>query len=277
MTYQEYLEGKKLIVTAALTGGVHGKNVNADLPEQPEEIAAEARACEEAGASIVHLHGRDEHGENSAARLQAIDDAVRAACDDVIVQNTTGGQATLDERVKGIRTDPAPEMASLDMGPFNRGDHIITQHTRANITALAEEMAERGMKPEMELFTTAQVHEVYRLIDEGLVDPPYYCNLIFGKGFTVPRPGNLLAVLEDLPDETEWNVLATGPHQLPLTTMGIIMGGHVRVGMEDNLYIRRGQPVESNTQLVERTVEIAELLGREVATPAETRAMLGMD
>lgn len=277
MTYQEYLEGKKLIVTAALTGGVHGKNVNADLPEQPEEIAAEARACEEAGASIVHLHGRDEHGENSAARLQAIDDAVRAACDDVIVQNTTGGQATLDERVKGIRTDPAPEMASLDMGPFNRGDHIITQHTRANITALAEEMAERGMKPEMELFTTAQVHEVYRLIDEGLVDPPYYCNLIFGKGFTVPRPGNLLAVLEDLPDETEWNVLATGPHQLPLTTMGIIMGGHVRVGMEDNLYLRRGQPVESNTQLVERTVEIAELLGREVATPAETRAMLGMD
>jgi 3-keto-5-aminohexanoate cleavage enzyme len=277
MTYQEYLEGKKLIVTAALTGGVHGKNVNADLPEQPEEIAAEARACEEAGASIVHLHGRDEHGENSAARLQAIDDAVRAACDDVIVQNTTGGQATLDERVKGIRTDPAPEMASLDMGPFNRGDHIITQHTRANITALAEEMAERGIKPEMELFTTAQVHEVYRLIDEGLVDPPYYCNLIFGKGFTVPRPGNLLAVLEDLPDETEWNVLATGPHQLPLTTMGIIMGGHVRVGMEDNLYLRRGQPVESNAQLVERTVEIAELLGREVATPAETRAMLGMD
>lgn len=277
MTYQEYLEGKKLIVTAALTGGVHGKNVNADLPEQPEEIAAEARACEEAGASIVHLHGRDEHGENSAARLQEIDDAVRAACDDVIVQNTTGGQATLDERVKGIRTDPAPEMASLDMGPFNRGDHIITQHTRANITVLAEEMAERGIKPEMELFTTAQVHEVYRLIDEGLVDPPYYCNLIFGKGFTVPRPGNLLEVLEDLPDETEWNVLATGPHQLPLTTMGIIMGGHVRVGMEDNLYLRRGQPVESNAQLVERTVEIAELLGREVATPAETRAMLGMD
>jgi 3-keto-5-aminohexanoate cleavage enzyme len=277
MTYQEYLEGKKLIVTAALTGGVHGKNVNADLPEQPEEIAAEARACEEAGASIVHLHGRDEHGENSAARLQEINDAVRAACDDVIVQNTTGGQATLDERVKGIRTEPAPEMASLDMGPFNRGDHIITQHTRANITALAEEMAEKGIKPEMELFTTAQVHEVYRLVDEGLVEPPYYCNLIFGKGFTVPRPGNLLAVLEDLPDETEWNVLATGPHQLPLTTMGIIMGGHVRVGMEDNLYLRRGQPVESNAQLVERTVEIAELLGREVATPAETRAMLGMD
>jgi 3-keto-5-aminohexanoate cleavage enzyme len=277
MTYQEYLEGKKLIVTAALTGGVHGKNVNADLPEQPEEIAAEARACEEAGASIVHLHGRDEHGENSAARLQEINDAVRAACDDVIVQNTTGGQATLDERVKGIRTEPAPEMASLDMGPFNRGDHIITQHTRANITALAEEMAEKGIKPEMELFTTAQVHEVYRLVDEGLVEPPYYCNLIFGKGFTVPRPGNLLAVLEDLPAETEWNVLATGPHQLPLTTMGIIMGGHVRVGMEDNLYLRRGQPVESNAQLVERTVEIAELLGREVATPAETRAMLGMD
>jgi 3-keto-5-aminohexanoate cleavage enzyme len=138
-------------------------------------------------------------------------------------------------------------------------------------------MQEQGIKPELELFTTAQVHEVYRLIDEGLVDPPYYCNLIFGTGFTVPRPGNLLAVLEDLPAETEWNVLATGPHQLPLTTLGIIMGGHVRVGMEDNLYLRRGEPVESNAQLVDRTVEIARLLGREVATPDEARAMLGMD
>lgn len=126
MSYRDYLDGKKLIVTAALTGGIHGKDANPNLPEQPDEIAAAARDCEAAGAAIVHLHGRDEHGENDASRLGEVGDAVRAVCDDVIVQNTTGGQSPLEARIAGIRTDPLPEMASLDTGPFTRGDHILT-------------------------------------------------------------------------------------------------------------------------------------------------------
>lgn len=278
MTYDDYLSGKKVIMTVATTGGVHGKDANPNLPEQPEEIARDVRACEELGASIAHVHGRDEYGENSTAHLQRVNDAIREECEDVIIQNTTGGQSGYESRVRGIRTDPPPEMASLDMGPFNRGQHIITEHTRHNIESLAREMRERGIKPELEAFNNGHLNESHRLIDLGLLEEPYYINLIFGGGtFSMPSPRNLLNLVDNLPENTEFNVLATGRHQLPLTTMSVLLGGHVRVGMEDNLYFERGRPAESNAQLVERSVEVIKRLGREIATPAEARAILGID
>lgn len=276
MTYQNYLDGKKVILTVATTGGVHGKDDNPNLPEQPDEIAEQVRACERIGASIAHVHGRDEHGENDSSRLQAVNDAIRDRCDDIIIQNTTGGQSTYDERVRGIRTEPPPEMASLDLGPFNRGKHIITQHTRGNIERLAAEMRVGGIKPELEVFNTAQLSEAHRLIDEGLVDPPYYVNLIFGGSFTPATPQNVLAMVDGLPRDAEFNLLAVGPHQLPLTTLAVLLGGHVRVGMEDNLYYERGRLAESNQQLVRRSVEIIERLGRDLATTDEAREILGM-
>ncbi|XVH33591.1 3-keto-5-aminohexanoate cleavage protein (plasmid) [Haloferacaceae archaeon DSL9] len=275
--YEDYLNRKKLILTVATTGGVHGKDANPNLPEQPEEIAAQVRECEKQGAAIVHVHGRDEHGENSARRLQEVNDAIRERCDDIIIQNTTGGQSVLEERIKGIRTTPYPDMASLDMGPFNRDQHIITEHNRHNIELLAKEMREKGIKPELEVFNNGHLNEVYRLIDLGLLEEPYYINIIFGKGtFSIPSPENLLNLVNNLPENAEFNVLATGPHQLPLTTMGAVLGGHVRVGMEDNLYYRRGEPVESNAQLVGRSARIVEELDRELATPDEAREILGM-
>jgi len=277
MTYQDYLDSKKVILTVATTGAVHGKDANPNLPEQPAEIAEQVRECERLGAAIVHVHGRDEHGENDAGRLQAVNDAIRERCEDIIIQNTTGGQSSFDERVKGVRTDPPPEMASLDMGPFNRDKHIITQHTRGNIERLASEMRERGVKPELEVFNSAQMSEVHRVIEEGLIEAPYYVNLIFGGPFTPPNPTNVLAMVEDLPPGAEFNLLAIGPHQLPLTTLSVLLGGHVRVGMEDNLYYERGRLAESNAQLVRRSVGIIDRLGRELATPAEAREMLGME
>jgi 3-keto-5-aminohexanoate cleavage enzyme len=278
MTYQDYLEHSKLILTVATTGGVHGKDANPNLPEQPAEIAEQVRACEQRGAAIVHVHGRDEHGENDAERLQAVNDAIRDRCSDIIVQNTTGGQSPYDSRVAGIRTDPVPEMASLDMGPFNRGQHIITEHTRNNIESLAREMVSKGIKPELEVFNSGHLNEAYRLIEQDILDPPYYVNLIFGPGtFSIPRPKNVLNMIDNLPEQSTFNLLATGPHQLPLTTLGAIMGGHVRVGMEDNLYYERGEPAQGNAQLVERTAAIVEELGRELATPDEAREILGMD
>jgi 3-keto-5-aminohexanoate cleavage enzyme len=277
MTYQDYLERKPLILTVATTGGVHGKDSNPNLPEQPEEIARQVRECEKAGAAIVHVHGRDEHGENDASRLQAVNDAIRERCDDIVIQNTTGGQSSLDKRVQGIRTEPYPEMASLDMGPFNRDQHIITQHTRHNIEALAKEMREKGIKPELEVFNNGHLNETHQLIEKGLLEDPYYVNIIFGSGtFSMPSPENVLNLVRNLPEGAEFNLLATGPHQLPLTTLAIILGGHVRVGMEDNLYYERGQPVESNAQLVRRTARIADELGRDLATPDEARDILGI-
>jgi 3-keto-5-aminohexanoate cleavage enzyme len=277
MSYEDYLSDRKTILTVAPTGGVHGKDKNPNLPEQPAEIAEQVAACEELGASICHLHARDEHGENDAARIQAVNDAVRERCDDIIIQNTTGGQSTYDARVEGIRTDPYPEMASLDMGPFNRGQHIITEHNRHNIDRLAAEMREKGIKPELECFNNGHVNEVYRLIDRGALEEPYYFNLVFGHGtFTPPTPENVLNLVSNLPENSEFNLLAVGRHQLPLTTLSMILGGHVRIGMEDNLYYRKGEPAQSNSQLVERTARIADLLDADLATPAETRERLGL-
>lgn len=277
MGYEDYLNGDKLIITVATTGGVHGKESNPNLPEQPDEIAVGAKRCEELGASIVHLHGRNEQGERDAERLQAINDAVRDACDDIIIQNTTGGTAPLEQRIKGIRTDPPPEMASLDMGPWNRFHHTTIENTRYTIDTLAEEMRDRGIKPEMEVFNNGHLNEVYRLIDEGLVSKPYYINLIFGPGtLTRGSPRNFLNLIADLPSGGVFNTLGIGRHQLPLTTMGIIMGGHIRVGLEDNVYYRRGELAESNAQLVERAARTAELLGRPIATPEEARSILGL-
>ena len=278
MSYTDYLNGDKVILTVATTGGVHGKDANPNLPEQPAEIAEQVAACEELGAAICHVHGRDEHGENDAGRLQAVNDAIRDRCDDIIIQNTTGGQSEFESRVEGIRTDPVPEMASLDMGPFNRGKHIITEHNRHNIERLAREMKEKGIKPELEVFNNGHLNEVYRLIDTGLLEEPYYINIIFGSGtFSIPSPENVLNLVSNLPENSEFNLLATGRHQLPLTTMAPILGGHVRVGMEDNLYFRQGEPVESNAQLVERTAAILDRLDRDLATPDEARDILGIE
>ncbi|MFC7214388.1 3-keto-5-aminohexanoate cleavage protein [Saliphagus sp. GCM10025334] len=280
MSYADYLAGEPLIVTAALTGGVHGKEANPNLPETPEEIGRAAAAAEEAGAAVVHLHARKPNGERSFAteRFQAIDDAVRAHANDVIVQHSTGGTgAPAADRHLPLRTDPPPEMASLDMGPLNRYDHLTSENTRGMVDALHQEMRDRGIKPELEVFNDGHLNEVHDLLERRDLADPVYATLIFGGGtLTRPRPRNLLNAVSNLPDGALFNTLGFGRHQLPLTTMGILLGGHVRVGLEDNVYYRQGELATSNAQLVERVVRIAGELEREVATPAQAREILGL-
>jgi 3-keto-5-aminohexanoate cleavage enzyme len=281
VTYDDYLSGDPVVVTVALTGGVHGKEANPNLPETPAGIGAAAAACERAGASVVHLHARRPNGERSfeTERFQAVNDAVREATDDVIVQNSTGGTgAPLEERRNSLRTDPPPEMASLDMGPLNRYRHLTSENTRHTIEELRREMVERGITPELEVFNNGHLNETYRLLEQDVIEEPPYINLIFGGGTTSPpHPRNLLNLVDQLPEGSPFNVLGFGPHQLPLTTMAVLLGGHVRVGLEDNVYYRRGEPAESNAQLVERVARIAEELGRPVASTAEARRILGID
>ena len=280
MSYDRYLAGEPVIVTAALTGGVHGKETNPNLPETPAEIGRAAAAAEAAGASVVHLHARQDNGERSFAteRFQELDDAVREHADNVVIQHSTGGTAApADDRHQPLRTDPPPEMASLDMGPLNRYDHLTSENTRGTIDALHAEMSERGIKPELEVFNDGHRNEVHGLLERRDLAAPVYATLIFGPGtLTRPRPRNFLTAIDDLPEGALFNTLGFGRHQLPFATMGILFGGHVRVGLEDNVYYRRGELVESNAQLVERVVRIAEELGREVATPAQARDILGL-
>lgn len=280
MSYQEYLEGDPLIITVAPTGGVHGKESHPNLPEIPEEIAETAAACERAGASVIHLHARHENGERafSRERFQELTSAVQETTEEIVIQHSTGGTGvSLEERLQPLKTDPAPEMASLDMGPVNRYHHLTSENPRGMVDALYEEMRDRGIKPEMEVFNPGHLNEVEGFLDRTEVNFPPYLGALFGGGTLTPaHPRNLQNVIDNLPDGAVFNTLATGRHQLPLTTMSILLGGHVRVGLEDNLYFRQGELAESNAPLVERTREIAELLGRPVATPEETREILGI-
>jgi 3-keto-5-aminohexanoate cleavage enzyme len=279
MGYEEYLDGEKLIVTAALTGGVHGKEANPDLPETPEAVGRAAAECEAAGAAVVHLHARRPSGERSfdSERFQAITDEVRARTN-LVVQHSTGGTgAPVEARRQSLRTDPPPEMASLDMGPLNRYRHLTSENTRAMVDSLYDEMVERDIKPELEVFNDGHINEVRGLRERRDLADPVYATLIFGGGTTSPPgPGNLLNAVENLPEGALFNTLGFGRHQLPLTTMGILLGGHVRVGLEDNVYYGQGELAESNAQLVRRTAGLAETLGRDVATPDEAREILGL-
>ncbi|WP_459192208.1 beta-keto acid cleavage family enzyme [Halosimplex sp. J119] len=280
MSYERFLAGEPVVVTAALTGGIHGKEANPNLPETPEEIGKAAAAAEEAGAAIVHVHARTDNGERafSTERFQAIDDAIRRHADDVIIQHTTGAtQAPTGKRHLSLRTDPPPEMASLDMGPLNRYDRLTSENTIATIDALYDEMADRGIKPELEVFNDGHLNEVHGLLERRDLDDPVYATLIFGPGtLTRPRPRNFLNAIDNLPEGALFNTLGFGRHQLPFATLGVLFGGNVRVGLEDNVYYREGELAESNAQLVERVVRLADELGREVASPAQAREILDL-
>lgn len=280
MTYSRYLEREPLIITAALTGGIHGKEANPNLPETPSEIGRAAAEVVEAGAAIVHLHARHPNGERSfqTKRFQAIDDEIRSQTDDVVIQHSTGGTGVPTEhRAQPLRTDPPPEMASLDMGPLNRYRHITSENTRETIDTLHAEMVERGIKPELEVFNDGHHNEVFGLRERRELSEPLYATLIFGPGtLSRPHPRNFLNAIENLPDGALFNTLGFGQHQLPFATMGILFGGHIRVGLEDNVYFRRGELAESNAQLVKRVADLADRLERPLASPSEAREILDL-
>lgn len=279
VSYSNY-RNEKLIITVATTGSSTTKADNPNHPEQPEEIVDDIVACEEAGASIVHLHARDKDGVRTKDPdvFQTLMDGIERRCDDIIVNFSSAGRGfTRAERIRPIReTSPKPDLASLDMGPFNRREATV-EHPRSEIVEFAEAFREMGVKPELELFNPGQITEMNYLIDEGLIEEPYFCQMLFGyQTGTLPQPRNLLNIVDNLPDGTIWSTIGIGKHQLPMTTMTIPIGGHIRVGMEDNVYYKKGELAESNAQLVERAARIADELGRPVASPAETRELLGL-
>ncbi|MCU0845646.1 MAG: 3-keto-5-aminohexanoate cleavage protein [Spirochaetes bacterium] len=272
----------KLIITAALTGGIHGKEANPALPEQPDEIIREAVRCHDAGAAVVHLHARDRGGRGVAdARIFAeMNRGIRDSCD-IIIQNTTGGPGLpIAERITSL--DAKPEMASLNMGSvvfFHEGKELPFINLRSEIEAFAKAMLERGIKPEMEVYNPSMFGEIENLIKQDLLAAPYYINFVMGVGGMGGFAGtmkNLAFMIDQLPTGAIFNVSGIGRAQLPMNTMAIMSGGHARTGLEDCVNYRRGEPAKSNAQLVERVVRLARELGREVATAVEARTMLGM-
>lgn len=272
-----------VIITCALTGGIHGKEANPNLPEQPDEIVAQGVAAWRAGAAILHVHARNPDGSNTMSpEIYGELHARLCAETDAIVQLTTGGSPVLPvaERLNTVLL--APEMCSLNMGLMNffiRGEQVFFSNHRSDIRRFAEEMRARGVKPELEAYNESMLEEVEVLIQTGLLEPPYIVNCVLHtptQGGLRGTPRNLMGMLERMPPHTLVNVSSMGRTQLPLTTMAMAMGLNVRVGMEDNVYYRRGELVEHNARLVERAVRIARELEREPATPDEARAVLGL-
>jgi 3-keto-5-aminohexanoate cleavage enzyme len=277
--YEDYFQ-KDMIVTVATTGGLHGKEANPNLPEQPEEVVEDLKECREAGASVVHLHARDEEGNDTkdVSRFQELRDRINEEIPEMIVCFTSGGRQSREERIAPVvETEPTPDLGTIDLGPMNFGDSRTAINPREQNVEYARRMRQNGVKPELEVFHHGQFGEMEHLIDEGLLEEPYWCTLILGMQTGAPaHPRNLINYADNLPDGSEWQCLAIGRHQLPLTTMAMTLGAHVRVGMEDNVYFRRGEPAESNAQLVRRTVRIADELERPIASPDRAREIMGL-
>jgi len=274
-----------VIITASLNGAFVDKHANPSVPEQPDEIAQASLECYNAGAAIVHIHARDEQGRpcGTKEKFAEILAAVRGRCGEIIIQFSTGGGTNLsiEERVSCLDADP--EMASLNMGTLMRQTGPNAGQPFSNLTkdieAWAAKMKAMNIKPEMECYSQSMYRDVRNLIRKGLIDAPYYVNFVLGmmhQGAIEASPDTLVSMHQFLPEECYFNVTATAAAQLPVTTMGMIMGGAVRVGLEDNIYYRRGELVKSNAQLVERAVRIARELNIEPATPREARDVLGV-
>jgi 3-keto-5-aminohexanoate cleavage enzyme len=278
-----------VVITCALTGGIHGKEANPALPEQPDEIVEQGVDAWRAGAAVLHVHARNPDGSNTMdPKIYGELHERLCAKTDAVVQLTTGGSPLLsvEERITTVRL--APEMCSLNMGLLNffiRGEQVFFPNHRSDIVRFAEEIRDRGVRPELEVYNIAMLEEVEHLLSLGILEPPYAINFVLHtptQGGQRGTPRNLSDLVERLgdlsvdPDDLRVTISSMGATQLPITTIGLAMGLNVRVGMEDNVLYRRGEPVVDNAQLVERTVRIAHELDRRPATPDEARAAFGL-
>lgn len=268
---------EKLIITAALTGAEVTRDLQPNLPITPDEIAEAAYECYQAGASIVHIHARDHEGKPTQSYdvYKEIKEKIEAKCN-IIFQPSTGGAVwhSPEERLQPVELKP--EMATLSCGTCNFGEDVF-MNSEEYIEKFATRMKELGVKPEIEAFERGMIENAKKLVKKGLVSEPLHFDFVLGVPGACPgTPEDLMHMIHCIPQGSTWTVAGIGRHELPLATMAIILGGHVRVGFEDNIYYQKGELAKSNAQLVERIARIAKELGREVATPDEARRILGI-
>lgn len=277
----------KAIITAALTGVLTTRDQSPAIPYTPQEIAEEARRSVEAGASIVHIHARQDNGlpAYDVETYTRIDKALRLRCPDVIINFSTGAMGIpREERVQHILA-LQPHMAALNMGSMNYAiyssqnkkfyhDYVFANPFK-DIRFFLEAMNEAGTRPEMECFDTGHINNANPLIDLGLLKPPYQFSLIMGVLGGIPAStANLVHQVAQLPPDAFWQVIGVGRKQWPLLAAAITLGGNVRVGLEDNLYLPDRTLANSNGELVTKAAELVRLLGGEVASIAEARAIM---
>lgn len=291
------MDGRKVILTIAPTGGMGRKSQNPSLPTQPKEIADDVVRCWEAGASIAALHARrpDDQATCDPEIYGEMNRLIRERCD-IIVNNSTGGgpdgdmyadlsqgrgEVLFEERIKA--TEAGAEMCTFDPQTMSirLGEQTLLMDTSFDkCVQLAERMKSLGIKPEWEVYGPADLVFVNRLIEMDYDTSPHYINIVLGtdthfSGTWPYKPKYLQFMVDELPENSIFGVTAIGPAQLPATVHGMVMGGHMRVGLEDNIYYRRGE-LATNLMLVERAVRIMREMDLEPASPSEARDILGL-
>jgi 3-keto-5-aminohexanoate cleavage enzyme len=257
------------------------RSQNPHVPYTPAEIAAEALRCWRGGAAIVHVHVRDPETGAPAfdkALFKEVVDRVRDESDMLINLTTSGFNLTGPDvgRQRLMPLDLKPDLCSLDVGSLNLRGRVFVNPAEW-VEQAAKEMREAGVKPELEVFDLGHIRQAKDLVKQSLLQPPPYFQLCMGTQWGIEATVEaLLDMKRRLPDNAQWSALAVGATQLPITTHGMLLGGHVRVGFEDNLYLSKGVKAETNARFVERTVNLARILDREVATCSEAREILGL-
>jgi 3-keto-5-aminohexanoate cleavage enzyme len=272
---------ERLIITAAICGAEVLKEHNPKIPYTVDEIGTEAESAYQAGASIIHLHVRDDDGTptQNKERFVACIEEIRKRCPDVIIQPSTGGAVGMsnEERLQPIYLDPPPEMATLDCGTMNFGGDDIFINTENTIIYFAEEMNRLGIKYELECFDKGMVDMALRLQKMGYIKKPMHFNFVLGViGGISATARDLNFLVESIPQESTYTVCAIGKHEFPMISLSVEKGGHARVGFEDNVHLSKGVLAKSNGELVEKVVKIANEFGRVIASPNEARKILNI-
>jgi 3-keto-5-aminohexanoate cleavage enzyme len=270
--------GEPIIIAAAVVGAEVRREQNPAVPYTPAEIAAAAVAAARAGAAVVHLHARWPDGRPSqeASHFREIVDRIRSAGSDVVIQCSTGGAVgmSIEERL-GSLVEGA-EMGTLNMGTMNFGDQVFV-NSRPDIVTVATRLRQRRLVPECEVYDAGMLETLAWLIQEGHLAQPYHVQFVLGvPGGLTGSERNLRFLVEGLPEVVHWSVAGIGRFELPMAEVALRLGGHVRVGLEDNLYLSKGVLASGTDQLVEVAIGLAQRAGRRPASPAEARDLLGI-
>lgn len=287
---------RKIIITCAVTGAADHTKINPAVPITPKQIANECLAANKAGAAIAHIHVRDpETGKPSMdeSLYREVVDRIRQVNSDVIINLTTGPGARIvlgnndnpvDFGPGTTLTSPAnrvihienikPDICSLDIGSFNFGPHIFV-NSPDTVIEMAKKIAATGVKPELEVFDLGGIRQAKALIKQNLFQKPYLFQICLGIPWAAEASPDIMMTMKNhLPNEAVWSSFGISKDQLPMVAQSVILGGHVRVGLEDNLYLSRGELAPGNAPLVERALNIIINMGFSVATPSEAREIL---
>ncbi|WP_326911043.1 3-keto-5-aminohexanoate cleavage protein [Sedimentibacter sp. MB31-C6] len=265
----------KLIITVATTGSIYTKADTPHIPITAEEIANDVKECYNAGASVVHIHARDKDGRKTHDFMRYVEivEKIKEVCPKIIIQLSTGGRAGLDyeSRTQGLKLNP--ESAALTTGSVNF-EEMVYQNSPKFIEKISKEMMKRNIKPEIEVYDISMIYKAIELKDKGLIRDPLYFNFILGFKNCQPATYNqLTSLLNAIPKNSIWDITGIGENQMFTVFSGISLGGHVRIGLEDNIYYKPDK-LGKNVDFVERTAKLAKIYGRDIASPDEARRIL---